>query len=478
MNKQNLTIHTDLYQLNMMYGYWKKGIHHKLSVFDLFFRKLPFNNGFAVFAGLERVVDYINNLKFGNDDIEFLRETQNYDEEFLNELRNFRFTGNLYSVREGEIVFPNEPLIRLESRVFELQLLETALLNFVNYQTLIATKAARIKHVAPNDLLMEFGTRRAHEADAAIWGTRAAYISGFNGTSNVRAGKLFGIPVVGTMAHSWVQMFDTELEAFRSYAESRPDNVVLLVDTYDTLKSGVPNAITVAREMAAKGQKMKGIRLDSGDLAYLSIEARKMFDAAGLDYIKIIASNDLDENLIAELKAQGAKIDGWGVGTQLIVAADDPALGGVCKIVAKEKNGEYIPTIKISGNPEKVTTPGLKDVYRIIDKATGKVEGDYIAMAGEEVKNRERLKLFDPVYTWIHKFVTGFEAKELLQPIFINGRQVSELPTLAETREYHKAQLSLFWPEYLRKRNPEVYPVDLSEKVWNTKMELIRQNSK
>ena len=477
MHKPNLTIHTDLYQINMMYGYWKKGIHNQLSVFDLFFRKLPFNNGFAVFAGLARVVEYINNLKFEKDDLEFLKATQNYEEEFLNELRRFSFTGNLHSVREGEIVFPNEPLLRLEGRVFELQLLETALLNFVNYQTLIATKAARIKQVAPQDMLMEFGTRRAHEADAAIWGTRAAYISGFNGTSNVRAGKLFGIPVLGTMAHSWVQMFDSELEAFRYYAECRPGNVVLLVDTYDTLKSGVPNAITVAKEMAAKGHKLKGIRLDSGDLAYLSIEARKMFDAAGLDYINIIASNDLDEHLIAELKAQGAKINGWGVGTQLIVAADDPALGGVCKLVAKEKNGEYIPTIKISGNPEKVTTPGLKDIYRIIDKATGKAEGDYIALVGEKVKNRESIKLFDPVYTWIHKLVRDYEARELLQPIFLKGRQVMELPTLVETRDFHQAQLQLFWPEYLRKRNPEAYPVDLSEQVWNTKMELIRNNS-
>lgn len=477
MNKHNLTTHTDLYQINMMYGYWKKSIHNQLSVFDLFFRKLPFKNGFAVFAGLERVVDYINKLKFEQDDLDFLQETQNYEQEFLDELRKFSFTGNLYSVREGELVFPNEPLIRMEGRVFELQLMETALLNFMNYQTLIATKAARIRQVAPQDVLMEFGTRRAHEADAAIWGTRAAYISGFDGTSNVRAGKLFGIPVTGTMAHSWVQMFDTELAAFRSYAESRPENVILLVDTYDTLKSGLPNVITVAREMEAKGCRIKGIRLDSGDLAYLSVEAKKIFQANGLDYIKIFASNDLDENLIAELKAQGAKIDGWGVGTQLIVAADEPALGGVCKLVAKEKHGEFIPTIKISGNPEKVTTPGRKDVYRIIDRSTGKAEGDYIALVEEKVKNRESIKLFNPVYTWIHKLVTEYEAKELLQPIFLNGRQVAKLPNLAEIRAYHQAQLKLFWPEYLRKRNPEVYPIDMSEKVWNTKMELIKQNS-
>lgn len=476
MEGQELTLHTDKYQINMMYAHWKNRTLNKTRIFEAFFRKLPFGNGFGVFAGLERIVQYINDLKFDESDIEYLREQEEeYEEEFLNELRKFKFTGDINSVQEGSIVFPNEPLIRIKARVFEAQLIETALLNFMNYQTLIATKAARIRQVAPNDILLEFGTRRAQEADAAIWGARAAYIAGFDATSNMACGKKFKIPTKGTHAHAWVQDHNSELEAFRNYANSLPNNVTLLVDTYDTLRSGVPNAIKVAKEMEEQGKKMNGIRLDSGDLAYLSIEARKMLDEAGLEYVKIVASNDLDENTIFNLKAQGAQIDIWGVGTQLITAADQPALGGVYKVVARDEDGEWIPTIKISGNPEKVTTPGFKQVHRIIGKENGKAKGDYVSMISEDIDTEERLKLFHPVHTWMHQFVTDFEAVEMLKPIFVNGEQVYDLPTLSEIKEFHKKQLNMFWPEYLRKLNPEVYHVNLSQKVYDTKMNLIQK---
>ncbi|MFM1651945.1 nicotinate phosphoribosyltransferase [Brevibacillus sp. B_LB10_24] len=470
----NLTLHTDKYQINMMYAHWKNGTHNKRRVFEAYFRKLPFGNGFAVFAGLERIVHYINQLRFTDREIAYLKQQEeNYDPGFLEELREFRFTGNLRSVKEGTLVFPNEPLIQVEARVFEAQLLETALLNFMNYQTLIATKAARIRLVAPSEILLEFGSRRAQEADAAIWGARAAYIAGFDATSNMLAGMMFGIPTKGTHAHSWVQDHATELEAFERFAEALPDEVTLLVDTYDTLKSGIPNAIKIGKKLQTAGKKLQGIRIDSGDLAYLSIKAREMLDKAGLKDVKIISSHDLDENVILNLKAQGAKIDTWGVGTKLITAADDPALGGVYKVVAKEENGEYQPTIKISGNPEKITTPGYKSVYRIVNRNTGKSEGDYIAMVDEQVEDLPKLKLFDPIHTYMHKFVVDYDAINLLEPVFVDGKQVYELPNLDEIRSYHRSQYSLFWEEYLRKLNPERYPVDLSQKVWDTKMDLI-----
>lgn len=476
MDYSNLTLHTDKYQINMLYAHFKNNTHNKIRVFEAFFRKLPFGNGFAVFAGLERIIDYINKLQFTDEDIQYLREQEeNYSEDFLNELKTFKFTGNLSAVPEGTIVFPNEPLIRIEARVFEAQLIETAILNFMNYQTLIATKAARIVQIAPNETLLEFGTRRAQEADAAIWGARASYIAGFHATSNMRAGKLFKIPTQGTHAHSWVQDHDTELESFENFANALPDHVTLLVDTYNTLKSGVPNAIKVGKYLESQGKKLKAIRLDSGDLAYLSIKAREMLDEAGLNYVKIVASNDLDENVILNLKAQGAKIDSWGIGTQLITASDQPALGGVYKVVARLEDGEYIPTIKISGNPEKVTTPGFKTVYRIINKVTGKSEGDYIALVNEDVKNQEKIKMFDPIHTYMHKFVTNFEAVELLQPIYQDGAQVYELPNIEDIREYHRQQKEELWEEYLRKMNPEKYQVDLSQEVWDMKNDLLHK---
>ncbi|MFC5700782.1 nicotinate phosphoribosyltransferase [Cohnella faecalis] len=477
MNEASLSLHTDKYQINMMYAHWVQGTHRQWAVFDLYFRSLPFGNGYAVFAGLERVVRYLSNLRFEEDDIAYLRtQEENYPEAFLEELRRFRFSGHLYSVPEGTLVFPNEPIVRVEGPIMESQLIETALLNFVNYQTLIATKASRVKQAAPHDILLEFGSRRAQEADAAIWGTRAAYIGGFHATSNLLAGKLFGIPAKGTHAHSWVQSHDGEEEAFRKYAEALPDQVTLLVDTYDTLRSGVPNAIRIARELESRGKKMDAIRLDSGDLAYLSKQARRMLDEAGLSDVKIVASNDLDENLIFNLKAQGARIDIWGVGTKLITAADQPALGGVYKLAAREKDGEYVPVIKISGNPEKVTNPGVKEAYRLVSRTTGKAKADYLALPHEsDVREGVPLRLIDPVHTYIEEPFDDYEAVPLLRPVFRDGELIIELPKLDEIREYRERQLELLWPEYLRKLNPEQYRVHLSPELLRLKLELIRR---
>lgn len=476
MKTNNLTLHTDKYQINMIYAHWKLGRHENIRVFDAYFRKLPFSNGFAVFAGLERIVDYINNLHFDEDQLDYLREQpENYDVAFLETLKNFRFTGNISSVIEGTLVFPNEPLVRVEGKLFEVQLIETAVLNFMNYQTLIATKASRIRQVDPNATLLELGTRRAQEADAAIWGARAAYIGGFDGTSNMEAGKQFGIPSYGTQAHAWIMDFNSELESFRSYAKVFPNSTTLLVDTYDTLKSGIPNAILVAKELEEAGHRLKAIRLDSGDLARLSIEARRMLDEASLEYVKIIASNDLDENVIFNLNTQGARVDTWGVGTQLITAADQPSLGGVYKLVAKkELDDSYTPVIKMSENVEKITTPGFKEIYRIVDNDGGKAHGDYIALVGEHIDEAAILHMFDPINTWKDKYVTNFTAMKLLHPIFIDGKQVYQLPSLAEIKSHHKNQLSLFWEEHLRKLNPQHYYVDLSQSVWDLKMNLIK----
>ncbi|AIF65852.1 nicotinate phosphoribosyltransferase [Terribacillus saccharophilus] len=468
-------LHTDLYQINMAQTYWKDGKHNRKAVFELFFRKQPFGNGFAVFAGLERVIDYLKEFRFSDSDLDYLEQELGYEKEFIAYLRDLRFTGDLYSMQEGELVFGTEPIIRVEAPLAEAQLIETALLNIVNYQTLIATKAARIMHVLDEgDTAMEFGSRRAQEMDAAIWGTRAAFIGGFHATSNVRAGKKFGIPVAGTHAHALVQAYRDEYEAFRKYAETHVD-CTFLVDTYDTLKSGVPNAIKVAKEMGDK-IRFNAIRLDSGDLAYLSKRAREMLDEAGFTETKITASNDLDEETIGALKAQGAKITNWGIGTKLITAYDQPALGAVYKIVSiEDDNGDMADTIKISANPEKVSTPGLKRVYRIINTASQKSEGDYIALAHENPEEEERLKMFHPTYPYISKFVTDFEAKELQQPVFQKGELIYKLPSLEETRNYVTYSLTFLWDEYKRTHNPEAYPVDLSTACWNNKMELIER---
>lgn len=468
-------LHTDKYQITMMYAHWKNGSHLNKRAFDLYFRSLPFGNGYAVFAGLERAIQYLKNLRFTEEDIAYLQSLgEGYEPDFFDLLRSFRFTGDIYAVPEGTLVFPDEPLLRLEGNVMELQLIETPLLNFIGYQTLIATKAARIRHVAGNDMLLEFGTRRAQEMDAAVWGARAAFIGGFDATSNALAGQMFGIPIQGTHAHSWVQDFDSELEAFRAYAAAFPDSAVLLVDTYDTLRSGIPHAIQVGLELKKQGKTLAGIRLDSGDLAYLSKQARKMLDEAGLVETKIIASSDLDEFTILNLKSQGAKIDSWGVGTRLITAYDKPALGAVYKMVARWENEEWIPTLKISSNPAKVTTPGRKMIYRIVDKKHGKARADLITSVDETIDERKPLTLFHPLQTFRKKKVKNFTAIPLMQPIFIQGQCTYQLPALKEIKTYHQSQLSLFWEEYLRILNPEEYPVDLSKQLWDRKQKLLQ----
>jgi len=475
MTVGNLTLHTDKYQLNMMYAHWRNGTADNGAVFETYFRKLPFGNGYAVFAGLERIVDYIQRLSFGEEELRFLAEQEeHYEEGFLERLGEFRFRGTLYSVEEGALVFPNEPIIRVEGTIFETQLIETALLNFMNYQTLIATKASRIAQVAAGDTLLEFGTRRAQEADAAVWGARAAYIAGFDATSNMRAGMMFGIPTKGTHAHSWIQAHDSEEEAFLRYAQALPDGVTLLVDTYDTLGSGVPNAIKTGRWLESQGKKLTAIRLDSGDLAYLSKGARKQLDAAGFQDVRIVASNDLDESLIFNLKAQGAQIDVWGVGTQLITASDQPSLGGVYKLTAREKNGVYEPVIKISANPEKVTAPGRKDFYRLMNAETGLAVADYIALHEEsDVREATRIKLINPLHSYVYRYVDNCEAIPMLQKIFDKGELVYKLPDLQQIRSLHRQQLALFPAEVLRKLNPEWHPVHLSEKAWQLKMDMM-----
>lgn len=470
----SLALHTDLYQINMAESYWAAGIHNRKAIFELYFRKLPFGNGYAVFAGLERMLEYLRNFRFSESDIAYLRDEVGYKEDFIDYLKEIRFTGDMYSMVEGELVFANEPIVRIEAPLVEAQLIETALLNIVNYQTLIATKASRIKQVIKNEVAMEFGTRRAQEMDAAIWGTRAAFIGGFASTSNVRAGKLFNIPVSGTHAHALVQAYKNDYDAFHAYAKRHRD-CVFLVDTYNTLKSGVPTAIKVAKELGDQ-INFVGIRLDSGDIAFLSKEARRMLDEAGFPEAKIVVSNDLDEYTILNLKAQGARVDIWGIGTKLITAYDQPALGAVYKMVAIENDkGELEDTIKISANAEKVSTPGLKNVYRIIDLENGKAQGDYITMHDEDPQSEERIKMFHPVHTFVSKFVTNFEAKNLHEHVIVNGEVCYQNPTLEEMRTYATNNLELLWDEYKRAMNPEEYPVDLSQKCWDNKMRNIEE---
>ena len=430
----SLTLHTDLYQINMMQVYFKQNIHNKHAVFEVFFRKNPFNNGYAVFAGLERIISYLNNLTFSQSDLDYL-QSLGYHGEFLDYLRNLKMSLTVRSVQEGDLVFANEPIVQVEGPLAQCQLVETALLNIVNFQTLIATKAARIRSVIENEPLMEFGTRRAQEMDAAIWGTRAAVIGGANGTSNVRAGKLFDIPVLGTHAHALVQVYGNDYEAFKAYAETH-HNCVFLVDTYDTLRLGVPAAIRVARELGDK-IKFLGVRIDSGDLAYISKKVRQQLDEAGFPDAKIYASNDLDENTILNLKMQKAKIDVWGVGTKLITAYDQPALGAVYKIVAiEDETGELRNTIKLSNNAEKVSTPGKKQVWRITSREKGKSEGDYITYDGIDVNGLEELEMFHPTYTYINKTIKDFDAVPLLVEIFQEGNLVYNQPSLTEIQSY------------------------------------------
>ncbi|HAP9210339.1 TPA: nicotinate phosphoribosyltransferase [Enterococcus faecium] len=474
---ESLTLHTDLYQINMMQTYWELGRADLHAVFECYFREMPFNHGYAVFAGLERLVNYLENLTFNDSDIAYLRGLEVYPEGFLEYLQNFEFKATVRSAREGELVFANEPLIQVEGPLAHCQLVETALLNMVNFQTLIATKAARIKSVIGEDPLLEFGTRRAQELDAAVWGTRAAYIGGADATSNVRAGKIFGIPASGTHAHSLVQSYGNDYEAFMAYAKTHKD-CVFLVDTYDTLKSGVPSAIRVAKELGDK-INFQGVRIDSGDMAYISKRVREQLDAAGFTEAKIYASNDLDEATILNLKMQKAKIDVWGVGTKLITAYDQPALGAVFKLVSIEDDeGKMMDTIKLSSNAEKVTTPGKKQVWRITRNFDGKSEGDYVTLWDEDPREEEAIFMFHPVHTFINKTVRDFTARPVLQDIFIEGKRVYELPALNEIKEYTKENLDSLWEEYKRDLNPQKYPVDLSTECWNHKMAIMERMKK
>ena len=479
---RNLTLLTDLYQLTMGYGFYRQNKHEEEVVFDLFFRKNALIS-YSLFAGLEQAMDYLLNWHFDEEDIEYLRSLQLFDEGFLTYLRNMKFTGDVYAVCEGEPVFPGEPILTVKAPLIQAQFAETALLNIINHQTLIATKSSKIcRATAGKGVVMEFGLRRAQGPDAGINGARAAIIGGCSSTSNVIAGKAFNVPVAGTMAHSWVMDYPTEYDAFRAYADAYPDNCLLLVDTYDTLRSGVPNAIKVFKELKAEGHKPKGIRLDSGDLAYLSKKARKMLDEAGFPEAMICVSGDLEERSINSLLQQGAKIDSWGVGTKLITSEDLPALGGVYKLAAViEKDGTMIPKIKLSDNTAKITNPSFKRLYRLYDKENGMAIADLITMRDEVVDEDKPLTLFHPVETWKTHEVENFRVEELQHTIVEKGKLVYQFPPLLEVQKFSKAQLAKFWEEYLRLDVPHVYKVDLSHKLHALKFGMIdgiRTNAK
>ena len=483
MAYQNLTLLTDLYELTMMQGYFNEKSNDTV-VFDAFYRKNPSGNGYAITAGLEQIIDYVKNLSFSYDDIDYLRGLGIFTEDFLEYLAGFHFTGDIYAIPEGSIVFPQEPLVKVVAPVMEAQLAETAILNILNHQSLIATKASRVCYAAKGDGIMEFGLRRAQGPDAGTLGARAAVIGGCIGTSNVLCGQIFDIPVLGTHAHSWIMSFPDEYTAFKTYADLYPDACILLVDTYDTLKSGVPNAIRVFEQMRADGihSKKYGIRLDSGDLAYLSKKARKMLDAAGFTDAIISASSDLDEYLIDSLKTQNAAITSWGVGTNLITSADCPAFGGVYKLAAIQKEGqeEFTAKIKISENPAKNTNPGNKTVIRNIDKETGKLRADLIALADEAYDASKDLEIFHPIDTWKRSTIQGgtYDIEEILVPVFKKGQCVYESPKVMEIQSYCQKQLDLLWDESRRLVNPQEVFVDLSEPLYNLKMNLLNKRGK
>lgn len=470
---RNLSLLTDLYQMTMGQGYFNEGKQQQTAVFDVFFRPNKLIT-YSVAAGMEQALDYLENLQFGEEEIAYLRSLGIFNDGYLNYLQRMRFTGDVFSVREGEIVFPYEPIFTVRAPMAEAQLVETAILTFINHQTLIASKSAKICAAAGGGV-MEFGLRRAQGADAGIYGARAAMIGGCVGTSNVYAGKLFNVPVSGTMAHSWVMNFSSEEEAFRAYARSFPDSCLLLVDTYDTLRSGMPNAIKIFKELRAAGHKPVGIRIDSGDLAYLTKKARKMLDDAGFEDTIICASGDLDESSIRSLKEQGAKIDSWGVGTKLITSADLPALGGVYKLAAVYENGAEIPKIKLSDTTEKITNPAFKEVYRIYDNKTGKAIADYIVRADETVDESKPLELFHPTETWKRMTVTDFTARKLRVQMMENGKRVYPVQPLKEIAAYFKNEYAKFWEEYTRLDMPHIYKVDLSLALYHLKKSMVEE---
>lgn len=481
MSTMNLSLMTDLYELTMMQGYFKSNAKEKV-VFDVFYRKNPCDGGYAIAAGLEQAIDYIKNLKFSYEDVAYLKSLGIFDEDFLNYLRGFHFSGDIYAIPEGTVVFPREPLVKVIAPIMEAQLVETALLTIINHQSLIATKAARVVYSAQGDGIMEFGLRRAQGPDAGIYGARAAVIGGCVGTSNVLTGQLFQVPVMGTHAHSWIMSFPDEYTAFKTYAQLYPNACILLVDTYDTLRSGVPNAIRVFNEMKEAGIPLKnyGIRLDSGDLAYMSKKARKMLDDAGYPDATIAASSDLDEHLIYSLKNQGAAITSWGVGTNLITSKDCPAFGGVYKLAAiQNEAGEFVPKIKLSENTEKITNPGNKTIYRIYDKQTGKIRADLICLADETFDEEKDMIIFDPIETWKKTKIKGgtYSLRELLVPVFLKGECVYTSPSVMEIRDYCTKEKDTIWDETKRFYNPHQVYVDLSDKLFRIKAELLEQMS-
>ncbi len=472
-SSRNLSMLMDFYELTMSNGYLKNGLGEKIVYFDMFFRRVPENGGYAIFAGVEQLIHYIQGLEFTDEDIDFLRSKNMFCEEFLEYLHNFKFTCDVWAVREGTPVFPNEPLVTVKGPVIQAQLIETMLLLILNHQSLIATKASRIVRAAQGRPVMEFGSRRAQGADGAVYGARAAYIGGCTGTACAIADRDFSVPALGTMAHSWVQLFPTEIEAFRAYAECYPDNCVLLVDTYNVLKSGVPNAIQIFKELAEKGYNNGGIRIDSGDIAYLSKKARKMLNDAGFPNHKIVASNSLDEYLISDLIVQGAEIDSFGVGERLITSKAEPVFGGVYKLVAVEENDKIVPRIKLSENTSKITNPGFKKPVRLFSKENNTALADVILLNDEKIDESMPYEIFDPEYTYKKKLLENFYVKELQVPVFENGICVYESPSVEEIRAYCEKELSKIWDEVKRFENPHKYYVDLSYNLWSMKQKLL-----
>lgn len=478
MNKINYTMLCDFYELTMGNGYFLSGRTDTVCYFDLFYRSVPDGGGFAIACGLEQIIDYVEQLHFDEEDIEFLRSKNIFDERFLQFLKTFKFTGDIYAVPEGTVIFPNEPIITVRAPAIQAQLIETYLLLIINHQSLIATKANRIVRAADGRAVSEFGSRRAHGADAAIYGARAAGIGGCAATACTVTDQLFGFPATGTMAHSWVQMFDDEYTAFKTYCECYPDSATLLVDTYNVLKSGVPNAIKAFDNvLKPRGFRPKGIRLDSGDISYLSKKAREMLDAAGYPDCKIVASNSLDEYIIRDMIRQGAKVDLFGVGERLITSKSHPVFGGVYKLVAVEDGERIIPKIKVSENVVKITNPHFKKLYRLYDRETGKAIADQLCVFDETIDDSRDLTIFDPTYTWKKKTVYNFRAVELMKPVFKDGRLVYDKPSYKEICDYCKAQVDTLWDEIKRFENPHSYYVDLSQKLWNVKNSLLAEHS-
>ncbi|MGD9910350.1 MAG: nicotinate phosphoribosyltransferase [Candidatus Izemoplasmatales bacterium] len=478
MEQSTYALVQDFYELTMAGGYLEQGFEEKIVYFDLFYRTIPDHGGYVVSSGLEQVINYLTKLSFTKEEIAFLRSKQLFSELFLEYLSTFSFTGELYAMKEGTLCFPYEPILTVKAPLIEAQLVESFLLLTVNHQSLIATKASRMKFVAKEKKILEFGTRRAHGKDASVYGARAAYIGGVDGTSNVEADYQFGVPALGTMAHSWIQMFDTEYEAFLAYAKQYPYQTTLLVDTYHVLESGIPNAIKVFKEIQVPlGIKNYGIRIDSGDLSYLSKQARKMLDDAMLQDCKITVSNSLDEFLLTSLLDDGAPIDSFGIGEKLITSASSPVFGGVYKLVAVEDQGKIIPKIKLSENPEKVTLPSFKQVYRFIDKLSKKAIGDVITLYDEVIDTEKPYRLFDPLYPWKEKNVSQYEAIPLLELKISKGKLVNDLPSITTIRKYVEEQKALMWDEVLRLNNPQKYIVDYSEKLYQLKSDLIIEMS-